>query len=103
MLFSAASYLSLVILEALHALNASLGPLVFVLEFGYLVAHRVQFFELVLEALLLLSELLLFQTLLLFLLFLLISHLQESLSASRGPTSRDLRLEGLGLLLDGRS
>ena len=49
--------LALVVMKSLHALDASLGPLVLVLESCDLVAHCVQLFQLVLEALLLCQKL----------------------------------------------
>ena len=47
------SILPLIVVEGLHPLYAGLGPFVLVFETGDFCAHRMQFFQLVLETLLL--------------------------------------------------
>ena len=51
------SILPLIVVEGLHPLYAGLGPLILVFEAGDFRAHRMQFFQLMLETLLLGQEL----------------------------------------------
>ena len=65
-----------------HPLDTCLCPLIFVLKSGDLVAHRMQLFQLMLEALLLCSELLLLECFLFGFLFRTITHLHVGLGAA---------------------